>query len=364
MENYEEKKNGTASTVVSYLIVIVMTILIGITFVKTTIVRQTSMLPTLQDGNYLLLSKQAYVFNEFKHEDIVVFDSGEMADTTGSLLNFDNKKYYIKRIIGLPGDEITIKNKKVYRNGKEIDQSYTLDKATETNGNGQVEVNKLKIPKGKLFVLGDNRYNSADSRSTDVGLVSMDKVYGKAVLGFFRLNISKNSKRETLMAKKGKKTKQDNGHIIANNRKALHEYFVDKRYEAGIVLTGTEIKSIRKGNINIKEGYARIEDGECILFGVHISPYEQGNQFNSPPLRNRKLLLHRQEIRKIMGSLTQKGYTLIPLKVYITKSGIAKVELGLCRGKKIYDKRESIAKKDAKRNIQRELKMNNRGVKS
>lgn len=185
MENYEEKKNGTASTVVSYLIVIVMTILIGITFVKTTIVRQTSMLPTLQDGNYLLLSKQVYVFNEFKHEDIVVFDSGEMADTTGSLLNFDNKKYYIKRIIGLPGDEITIKNKKVYRNGKEIDQSYTLDKATETNGNGQVEVNKLKIPKGKLFVLGDNRYNSADSRSTDVGLVSMDKVYGKAVLRIF-----------------------------------------------------------------------------------------------------------------------------------------------------------------------------------
>ena len=185
MENYEEKKNGTVSTVVSYLIVIVMTILIGITFVKTTIVRQTSMLPTLQDGNYLLLSKQAYVFNEFKHEDIVVFDSGEMADTTGSLWNFDNKKYYIKRIIGLPGDEITIKNKKVYRNGKEIDQSYTLDKATETNGNGQVEVNKLKIPKGKLFVLGDNRYNSADSRSTDVGLVSMDKVYGKAVLRIF-----------------------------------------------------------------------------------------------------------------------------------------------------------------------------------
>lgn len=185
MENYEEKKNGTVSTVVSYLIVIVMTILTGITFVKTTIVRQTSMLPTLQDGNYLLLSKQAYVFNEFKHEDIVVFDSGEMADTTGSLLNFDNKKYYIKRIIGLPGDEITIKNKKVYRNGKEIDQSYTLDKATETNGNGQVEVNKLKIPKGKLFVLGDNRYNSADSRSTDVGLVSMDKVYGKAVLRIF-----------------------------------------------------------------------------------------------------------------------------------------------------------------------------------
>ena len=185
MENYEEKKNGTVSTGVSYLIVIVMTILIGITFVKTTIVRQTSMLPTLQDGNYLLLSKQAYVFNEFKHEDIVVFDSGERADTTGSLLNFDNKKYYIKRIIGLPGDEITIKNKKVYRNGKEIDQSYTLDKATETNGNGQVEVNKLKIPKGKLFVLGDNRYNSADSRSTDVGLVSMDKVYGKAVLRIF-----------------------------------------------------------------------------------------------------------------------------------------------------------------------------------
>ena len=185
MENYEEKKNGTVSTVVSYLIVIVMTILIGITFVKTTIVRQTSMLPTLQDGNYLLLSKQAYVFNEFKHEDIVVFDSGEMADTTGSLLNFDNKKYYIKRIIGLPGDEITIKNKKVYRNGKEIDQSYTLDKATETNGNGQVEVNKLKIPKGKLFVLGDNRYNSADRRSTDVGLVSMGKVYGKGVLRIF-----------------------------------------------------------------------------------------------------------------------------------------------------------------------------------
>lgn len=182
MENYEEKKN---STVISYLIVIFMTILTGVTFAKTTIVKQTSMLPTLQDGNYLLLSKQAYVFNEFKHEDIVVFDSGERADNSESLLNFDNKKYYIKRIIGIPGDEITIKNKKVYRNGKEIDQSYTLDKATETNGNGQVEVNKLKIPKGKLFVLGDNRYNSADSRSADVGLISMDKVYGKAVLRLF-----------------------------------------------------------------------------------------------------------------------------------------------------------------------------------
>ena len=148
MENYEEKKNGTVSTVVSYLIVIVMTILIGITFVKTTIVRQTSMLPTLQDGNYLLLSKQAYVFNEFKHEDIVVFDSGEMADTTGSLLNFDNKKYYIKRIIGLPGDEITIKNKKVYRNGKEIDQSYTLDKATGPLTTSIGSLGNIGVPSG------------------------------------------------------------------------------------------------------------------------------------------------------------------------------------------------------------------------
>ena len=144
--------------------------------------------------------------------------------------------------------------------------------------------------------------------------------------------------------------------LAANNKKAYHDYFVEETYEAGIVLTGTEIKSIRLGKVSIKEAYAKIINGEVIVLGMNISPYEQGNRFNADPLRERKLLLHKHEIRKLIGYTTQKGLTLIPLKLYINEDGRAKVELGVCRGKKNYDKRETAAKRDAKRDIEREMR--------
>lgn len=144
--------------------------------------------------------------------------------------------------------------------------------------------------------------------------------------------------------------------LAANNKKAYHDYFVDETYEAGIVLTGTEIKSIRQGKVSIKESYAKVINGEVIVLGMNISPYEQGNRFNVDPMRERKLLLHKQEIRKLIGYTTQKGLTLIPLKLYINEDGRAKLELGVCRGKKNYDKRESIAKKDAARDMERRMK--------
>ncbi|HPD90648.1 MAG TPA: SsrA-binding protein SmpB, partial [Bacillota bacterium] len=134
---------------------------------------------------------------------------------------------------------------------------------------------------------------------------------------------------------------------IATNKKARHEYFIEDTYEAGIALTGTEIKSIRLGKVNIKESFAKIEQGELILYGMHISPYEQGNRFNVDPIRPRKLLLHKQEIRKLIGLTTQKGLTLVPLNIYLNNDGRAKVEIGVARGKKIYDKREDLAKRDA-----------------
>ncbi len=146
----------------------------------------------------------------------------------------------------------------------------------------------------------------------------------------------------------GKKEKM----MIANNKKARHDYFIEDVYEAGIVLTGTEIKSLRAGKINIKESYAKIKDGEVFIYGMHISPYEQGNIFNVNPLRDRKLLLHKQEIRKLIGLTTQKGLTLVPLTVYINQDGRAKMELAVARGKKNYDKREDIAKRDADRRMQ------------
>ncbi|MBE6034836.1 MAG: SsrA-binding protein SmpB [Clostridiales bacterium] len=144
--------------------------------------------------------------------------------------------------------------------------------------------------------------------------------------------------------------------IIANNKKARHDFFIEDVYEAGMVLTGTEIKSIRKGKINIKESYAKIENGELIIYGMHISPYEQGNRFNVDPLRPRKLLLHKQEIRKLIGLTTLKGLTLVPLNVYINQQGRAKMELAVARGKKIYDKRQDIAKKDADRKMQQAVR--------
>ncbi len=148
--------------------------------------------------------------------------------------------------------------------------------------------------------------------------------------------------------------------IIANNKKARHDYFIEDVYEAGLVLTGTEIKSIRNGKANIKESYAKIENEEMIIYGMNISPYEQGNRFNVDPIRPRKLLLHKKEIRKLIGQTTLKGLTLVPLNLYIDSRGKAKLELAVARGKKNYDKRETIAKKDAARKIDQAIKRNSR----
>ena len=142
-----------------------------------------------------------------------------------------------------------------------------------------------------------------------------------------------------------------NKKLVANNKKARHDYFIEEVYEAGIVLTGTEIKSIRAGKVSIKESYAKIENGEMIVYGMNISPYEQGNRFNVDPLRPRKLLLHKQEIRKLIGYTTLKGLTIMPLTVYINEDGRAKMEIAVARGKKLYDKRDDIAKRDAERRM-------------
>lgn len=138
--------------------------------------------------------------------------------------------------------------------------------------------------------------------------------------------------------------------LVASNKKAMHDYFIEDTIEAGIALTGTEVKSIRQGKVNIKDSYANIENGEVFLYNMHISPYEQGNIYNVDPLRVRKLLLNRREIRKLIGMTTIKGYTLVPLSLYF-KNGKVKVELAIAKGKKLYDKRETIAKRDAERKI-------------
>ena len=143
--------------------------------------------------------------------------------------------------------------------------------------------------------------------------------------------------------------------MIAQNKKAYHDYFIEDTYEAGIVLQGTEIKSIRAGRVNLRVAFARIEKGEVFMYNVHISPYEQGNRYNHDPLRPRKLLLHRREIDKLMGETKEAGYSLIPTKIYI-KDGYAKVEIALAKGKKKYDKREAMKKKEAKREIERAFK--------
>ena len=153
--------------------------------------------------------------------------------------------------------------------------------------------------------------------------------------------------------------KKQNGKIIAQNKKAWHDYFIDEKYEAGIALFGTEVKSIRAGAVNLKDSYCSVKDGELFMLGVHISPYEKGNIFNREPRRERKLLMHKREIMKINGMLTQKGYTLIPLSLYFSGKNV-KVELGLCRGKKLYDKRDSNAAKDVNREIDRRMKELNR----
>lgn len=142
------------------------------------------------------------------------------------------------------------------------------------------------------------------------------------------------------------------GKLIAQNKKAWHDYTIEETYEAGIVLQGTEIKSIRAGRINLRDSYARVVNGEVFVYNMHISPYEQGNRFNHDPTRTRKLLLHRREINKLIGLSKEQGYSLIPLKVYI-KNGYAKVQIGLAKGKKKYDKREDLKRREAQRDIER-----------
>ncbi|MDO5809392.1 MAG: SsrA-binding protein SmpB [Lachnospiraceae bacterium] len=150
----------------------------------------------------------------------------------------------------------------------------------------------------------------------------------------------------------------DAGKLIANNKKAYHDYFIEEKYEAGISLHGTEVKSLRMGKCSIKESFIRIENGEVLIYGMHISPYEKGNIFNKDPLRVKKLLLHKQEINKMLGKIAEKGYTLVPLRVYF-KGSLAKVEIGLAKGKKLYDKRQDIAKKDQRREAEKEFKVRN-----
>ena len=151
---------------------------------------------------------------------------------------------------------------------------------------------------------------------------------------------------------------KNNWKLLGNNKKAYHDYFIDDKYETGIELYGTEVKSIRMGKCSITEAFVRIENGQVYIYGMHISPYEKGNIFNKDPLRQRKLLMHRREIDKLLSKIKEKGFTLVPLQVYF-KGSLVKVEIGLARGKKLYDKRDDIAKKDAKREMERSFKAKN-----
>lgn len=152
--------------------------------------------------------------------------------------------------------------------------------------------------------------------------------------------------------------KQEAMKLVANNKKAYHDYFIDEKYEAGLVLHGTEVKSLRLGKCSVKEAFVRIENFEVWIYGMHISPYEKGNIFNRDPLRPKKLLMHKDEIRKLTGKISEKGFTIVPLQVYF-KDGRAKIEIGLARGKKLYDKRQDIAKKDQRREAEKEFKVKN-----
>lgn len=151
---------------------------------------------------------------------------------------------------------------------------------------------------------------------------------------------------------------KDSIKMIASNKKARHDYFIEETYEAGIVLHGTEVKSLRMGKCSVKESFIRVENSEVFVYNMHISPYEMGNIFNKDPLRVKKLLLHKAEINRIMGKVSQQGYTLVPLNVYL-KGSLVKVEIGLAKGKKLYDKRQDIAKKDQRRETEREFKIRN-----
>lgn len=173
------------------------------------------------------------------------------------------------------------------------------------------------------------------------------KIYRYKILSKFLVYIKEISSKEGEIYMAGKK-------ILATNKRARHEYFIEETYECGIELKGTEVKSIRQGKVNLSDGFASVDNSEVFLKQVHISPYEQGNIFNVDPLRVRKLLLHKHEIRKLIGATTIKGYSLIPLGLYL-KNGKVKVEIALAKGKKLYDKRQDMAKKDAQRRIEREM---------
>ena len=148
--------------------------------------------------------------------------------------------------------------------------------------------------------------------------------------------------------------------LIANNKKAWHDYFIEEKYEAGIELVGTEVKSVRQGHCSIKEAFIHIENGEVIIYGMHVSPYEKGNIFNKDPLRPKRLLMHKKEIMRLLGKNKEKGYTIVPVQVYF-KGSLVKVEIALARGKKLYDKRQDIAKKDAHREAEVDFKVRNLG---
>lgn len=173
------------------------------------------------------------------------------------------------------------------------------------------------------------------------------KIYRYKIISNFLVYIKEISSKEGEIYMAGKK-------ILATNKRARHEYFIEETYECGIELKGTEVKSIRQGKVNLSDGFASVDNSEVFLKQVHISPYEQGNIFNVDPLRVRKLLLHKHEIRKLIGATTIKGYSLIPLSLYL-KNGKVKVEIALAKGKKLYDKRQDMAKKDAQRRIEREM---------
>lgn len=151
---------------------------------------------------------------------------------------------------------------------------------------------------------------------------------------------------------------KDNVKLIANNKKARHDYFLEELYEAGVSLHGTEVKSLRMGKCSVKEAFVRIEHGEVVIYGMHISPYEKGNIFNKDPLRPKKLLMHKREILKLQQKISEKGYTLVPVEVYF-KGSLVKVQIALAKGKKLYDKRQDIAKKDQRREAERDFKVKN-----
>ncbi len=143
--------------------------------------------------------------------------------------------------------------------------------------------------------------------------------------------------------------------VISRNRKAQHDYFIDETYESGIMLTGTEVKSVRQARVNLKDSYAQVDSGEIFLYNMHISPYDRGNRFNHDPLRRRKLLMHRREIARLTGKVKEKGYTLVPVKIYL-KGGLIKIELALAKGKRMYDKRQALREKESRREAERALK--------